>query len=114
MNKTLPLGWSMLIAGCVAVGIAAAWFMVAAWFEGVMQSAMQGKQPYENVYTTVTGEPVLARTTSGNMQATEKIMSLSGEPLKLTSQDLLYAYSVQGPDRKPASVREIEWQSRMV
>jgi hypothetical protein len=113
MNKTLPLSRSMLIAGCVAVGIAAAWFMVTAWFMGIMESAMQNRQPYENVYTTVTGEPVIARTTSGNMQETEKIMSLSGEPLKITSQDLLHAYSVNGPDRHPTRVGEIAWQSRM-
>jgi len=103
----------MLIAGFVAIGIASAWFMVGSWFEGVIESAMQGHEPYETVYTTVTGEPVLARTSSGDTQTTEKILSLAGEPVKLTSQDLLYSQTVQGPEKQPKRVPILDWQSRL-
>lgn len=114
MNKTLPLVRSMLITGVVAVGIAGAWFMLASWFEGVIESALQGRRPFENVYLTVNGEPVMVRAMNGNTQTTEKILSLTGEPLKLTSQDLLYLNQSQGLEKRPRARQTLNWQSRLV
>src|SRR6478752_3073596 len=109
MNKTLPLSRSLLISGLVAIGIASAWFMLAVWMVGVAESVAFKRTSYENIYTTVSGEPVLARTTSGNLQTTEKILSLSGEPVNVTSQDLLYPQTVDGPDRQTANAKTPEW-----
>jgi len=113
MNTTLPLSRSLLISGLVAIGIASAWFMLAVWMVGVAESVAFKRTSYENIYTTVSGEPVLARTTSGNLQTTEKILSLAGEPVNVTSQDLLYPQTVDGPDRQTANAKTPEWMKRL-
>src|SRR6478752_3515902 len=113
MNKTLPLGRSLLITSLVAIGIASAWFMVASWIASMAQRAMQGHEPYENIHVTVTGEPVVVRTSQGNTQTTEKILSLSGEPAKVTSQDLLYPQTVEALSRVRGMPPNLNWQSRL-
>jgi hypothetical protein len=114
MNKTLPLSRSLLITSLVAMGIAAAWFMVAAWLISTVLRAMQGRDSYENIHVTITGEPVIVRTSQGNSQTTEKILSLSGEPVKVKSQDLLYPQAIEAANRTRAIRQRPGWQSRLV
>ena len=110
MPKTTPLGRSLLVTGFVAVGVAAAWCMLAGWFMGVIESALQSREPYENVYMTVDGMPVLVRTSSSG-QTTEKILTLDGEPTSLISQDLLHPQAVAAAER-PRIVRPPNWIMR--
>jgi hypothetical protein len=113
MNKTLPLSRSLLITSVVAIGIASAWLMVASWIATMAERAMQGREVYENIHTTVTGEPVVVRTSQGNTQTTEKILTLSGESAKVTSQDLLYPQTIEGPGRVRGMPAKLDWQSRL-
>src|SRR5262245_45611637 len=110
MNKTLPLGLGLLITGVVATGVAAAWFMVAMWVSEMAGRVTQRRDAYENIYTTVTGEPVIVRTSQGNTQTTEKIVSLSGEPVKVRSQDLLHSQMIAAPSREPEVPTKFDWQ----
>jgi hypothetical protein len=112
MSKTLPLSRSLLITGFVAIGIAAAWYMAEQWLSNIVTSALQNRDPYENIYLTVAGEPVLVRTSSGG-QTTEKILSLSGDPLNLSSQDLLYAQTVAAQEKSRFAPRAPGWEMRL-
>jgi hypothetical protein len=113
MNKTLPLSRSLLITSLVALGIAAAWFMAAAWLTNTVQRVTQSRDSYENIHVTVTGDPVIVRTSQGNSQTTEKILSLSGEPVKVKSQDLLYPQAIEAPNRARVILQRPEWQARL-
>jgi len=101
----------LLVTGLVAVGVAAAWCMLASWFVGVVESALESREPYENVYMTVDGTPVIVRTSSSG-QTTEQILTIDGEPTKLISQDLLHAAAIAGPDSGHVA-RALEWQKRL-
>lgn len=113
MNKSLPLSQSFLISTVVALGVAAAWAMVAAWTISTAERVLKVQEPYENIYTSVSGEPVIVRTTRGNTQTTEKILSLSGEPAKVTSQDLLHPQTIDVPGRRHGMPTRLDWLSRL-
>src|SRR2546430_2611759 len=113
MSKTLSLGRSLLITTFVAVGIAAFWYMVTNWIEQTAEQALQSRAPYENIHVTITGEPVLVRTASGNTQNTERILSLSGDPIKLTSQDLLHLNVLEPQGKSRYTPGVADWQTRI-
>lgn len=113
MIKSLRLSRSLLICAVVTLGIAAAWAMVAAWTISTAGRMLEVQEPYENIYTSVSGEPVIVRTSRGNTQTTENILSLSGEPAKVTSQDLLHPQTIDVPGRRYGMPTRLDWQSRL-
>jgi hypothetical protein len=113
MSKTIPLGRSLLITLFLAVGIAFAWCALGNWLNGIVDSAMQSREPFENIYLSTKGEPILVRSSAGNTSTTEQILSLAGDPLPLTSQDLLYPQAVGGPDKDELAARSLDWRSRL-
>jgi hypothetical protein len=113
MSQTIPFGRTLLVTTIVAIGIAAAWTVSSLWAAGIAQSAMQSREAYERIYASVTGEPVIVRT-SRSGQTTEQILSLAGEPRKLTSQDVLYPQYVAGPDEISRFVTAPDWNARLV
>jgi len=113
MSKSLSLGQTLLVTTFVAIGIAGFWTIVVAWVEQTAAQALHKQPPYEHVYTTIEGEPVIVRTTSGGMRETERILSLTGESLKITSQDLLHLGSLQPQEPSAAFLTSGDWQFRL-
>src|SRR5262245_55612711 len=113
MTKSTPMGRLLLITAVVAVGIAAAWGTVAIWAVAMVERAMQSSNVYEQIYTSVDGEPVIVRM-SRDARATERVLTLSGEPKQVSSQDLLYPHYVYGHDLPQFAGQGLDWVSRLV
>src|SRR5258708_3556298 len=112
MSKTMPLGRNLLLAGFVAVGVAAAWYALSTWFVGIVESAMQRHDPYENINVTGDGEPVIVRTSEGG-GTTQSILALDGTIKNITSQDLLYFNLIEGPEKSPRAYNVVPWTLRI-
>jgi hypothetical protein len=113
MLKPHSLSRALLITTFVALGIAVFWTTIVSWVEQTAAQALQKHPPYETIYTTIEGEPVLVRTTSGGIQETEKILSLSGEALKITSQDLLHLNALESQQPVRSYPASSDWQARI-
>jgi hypothetical protein len=113
MRSSIPLNRSLLIATLLAAGIASFWYASSSWIQQTAESLLQGRESFENIYVTISGDPVLVRTTSGNTQSTEKILSLDGQSLNITSQDLLYFNGVSPQEESRFGHRDLEWSQRV-
>src|SRR5437868_8842417 len=89
MHNNNSLGRSLLLAAVVAAGVAAAWCAAIFWSGSLLSRAIHPADVHEQLYTDIDGEPVIVRT-SRNSNATESAVSLTGEPRKVSTQDLLY------------------------
>jgi hypothetical protein len=97
MTNTISLGWRLLLSLIVAIGIAVAWGFVMVWLGGLIDNATAASDSYEQFYVTVDGEPVILRM-SARASAQEQVLTLAGQPKQVSSQDLLHASYVPGPD----------------
>jgi hypothetical protein len=89
MTNNNSLARSLLLAGVVAAGVAAAWCAVVLWSGSLLSRTMQTAEVHEQLYTDADGEPVIVRT-SRSSNATESAVSLTGEARKVTAQELLH------------------------
>jgi len=87
--------------------------MAEQWLFNIVNNAFQNRDPYETIYMTVRGEPVLVRMRDGDTQNTEKILSLAGEPLTITSQDLLYAQTMTAQEKRHFAPHTPSWEIRL-
>jgi hypothetical protein len=113
MKRSMPLSWALIITAVVAIGIAAAWGAGSAWILAFVHQARGTGDAYENIYTSVDGEPVIVRMTR-NSQATERVLTLTGEEKKLTTQDLLHPQYVYGAQTPIWMQTAGDWVSRIV
>jgi hypothetical protein len=88
MSKSASLGGTLLLAATVAFGIATAWCVAVGWIVMVVERSMQQRDIYEQLLVGPDGEPVISRTSYSS--GASEVVTLSGEPSRTTSQDLLY------------------------
>jgi hypothetical protein len=101
----------MLVAAIVALGIGAAWCTVAGWVARIITSALRPAEDYEQLLVSVEGQPLITRT-SRSEAGDEQVLTLDGQPVKTSRQDLLYPQMLQHPDQRLQRSTP-EWDSRI-
>src|SRR5262245_19914824 len=113
MPSATPLSRSLLLATLLAFGIAAFWVSLSNWLEQTAEGLLQNREPYENIHVTIAGDPVLVRTAAADTNSTEKILSLDGQPLAITSHDLLRLNSISPKQESRFAHSAPEWSQRI-
>ncbi len=111
MARSNSIGTSMLVAAIVALGIGAAWCTVAGWVGKIITNMMQTEGDYESILVNVDGQPLIVRTLRAD-PTSEEMLTLEGQPVKASRQDLLYPAYMQHTDQVPMQGRP-DWQSRI-
>lgn len=111
MPQSQPLVRSMLVTGITALGIGTAWCTFAGWLLMLIVSSLQRQEDYEQLLVTMTGEPVIVRT-SRQAGVAEETRDLAGNPVKATSQELLYPQTLSHFDPSD-SVSPSDWNYRL-
>lgn len=111
MPRTPSLTKTLLLAAIIALGVGTAWCSVAGWTIGMIAAALSSRGDYEQLLVSSAGEPLISHT-SRDRGAAERVLTLTGQEVKVDRQDLLYPNYLQHPDQR-VGWSKADWSYRL-